>query len=208
MEVYGTKPKKFTKEWWSYFWMYYKWHTIAILFAAAIITTSAVQCAQSPKYDLQADFITETFFSDEQKAALEQLMCDNIDDASGNDKKEAFVLNLNMVQSEDVQMNQAMQTKFFLEQGYSESYVFIGSENYIDWLASAEIFVPASDWAQGEEGNYASLAGCTALEDIGIDTSDLYIAVRSMREKDAEKEYQVHQYENGIKFAQFLVGKR
>ena len=208
MEVYGTKPKMFTKDWWEYFWMYYKWHTLAILFIAGVTAVSAVQCAQTPKYDLQADFISETFFSDEQKTALEQLMCDHIGDASGNGKNEAFVLSLNMANTEDVQMNQAMQTKLFLEQGYSESYVFIGTKNYIDWLASAEMFTPVSEWTQGETGNYVSLAGCRALENIGIDTADLYIAVRSVREKDLKKEYQTLQYENGVDFARFLLSER
>lgn len=208
MEVYGTKPKMFTKDWWEYFWMYYKWHTLAVLFIAIVVTVSVVQCAQTPKYDLQADFISETFFSDEQKTALEQLMSDHISDASGNGKNEAFVLNLNMAASEDVQMNQAMQTKLFLEQGYSESYVFIGSKDYIGWLASAEIFSPASEWASGETGNYISLAGCSALENIGIDTADLYIAVRSVREKDLKNEYQTQQHENGVEFARFLISQR
>lgn len=208
MEVYGTKPKKFTKAWWEYFWMYYKWHTIALVFAAAIITTSAVQCANSPKYDLQADYIADTLFTDEQKANLEQLLCENINDASGNGKNEAFVLHLDMAESENVQVTQAMQTKFWLEQGFSDSYLFIGTEKYIRQLAATEIFEPAEKYFSGADGYYASLSGCEALENINIDTSDLCVAVRSVRDDDKNDEFQQKQYENALLIAEQLIGTR
>ncbi|MDD6736274.1 MAG: hypothetical protein PUE13_08205 [Clostridiales bacterium] len=208
MEVYGTKPKMFTKAWWGYFWYYYKWHTLAAAFVLTVIITGVVQCATDVKYDLQVDYVVDGILSDEQKTALEQLMCENIGDAGGNGKIDAFVLYLNMAETKDIQMKQAMQTKLFLEQGYSESFVFIASKDYISWLASAEIFEPVSAWAPDAEGDYyASLAGCTALEELGIDTSDLYVAVRKLR-KDEDKDFAKAQYENGMKFAQFLVSKR
>ena len=51
-EKYGVKPKIFTKEWWPYFWMYYKWHTIAILFVGVLAITWIVQCSRNVEPDL------------------------------------------------------------------------------------------------------------------------------------------------------------
>lgn len=205
MEVYGKKPKMFTKAWWEYFWMYYKWHTLVLIFASVIVGTGAVQCAKSPKYDLQTDFISEQTLSEDMQSALNELISENIADASGNGKIETFILHLNMRKTDDYQTSQTMQTKLFLEQSFSESYLFIGSKQYIDWLASAEIFIPASEYAENADGTYVSLAGCEHLEDIGIDTSDLYVAVRSIRKNDEKSEFQSAQYENALRFAQYLM---
>ena len=51
-EKYGVKPKIFTKEWWPYFWKYYKWHTIAILFVGGLAITWIVQCSRNVEPDL------------------------------------------------------------------------------------------------------------------------------------------------------------
>ena len=48
-EKYGVVPKRFTREWWDYFWMYYKWHTIAIAFVIIAVTVTIVQKINAPK---------------------------------------------------------------------------------------------------------------------------------------------------------------
>lgn len=211
MEVYGVKPKKFTKKWWGYFWYYYKWHTAGVLFAAVLMIITFVQCVTQTKYDLQIDFITEYGIIPEQEEMLAALIEENIEDVTGNGEKEAFVLSLNMGEG-DAQMMQAMTTKLFVELGYSESYVFIMSKKYADAILEHDIFensdVWAGDLANGEP--LISLKECLVLPEMWFDmeVQDLYIGVLKVREENKANELELKRYENGKRFAQFLINQR
>ena len=211
MEVYGTKPKKFTKDWWGYFWYYYKWHTIGFGVALFVIVYTCVDCALQTKYDLQADIITETPVLEQQKEAFTEMMSANITDASGNGQVDTFVLGLSTGGEMDPQAIQAIQTKLMLEPQYSESYIFVLSKKYADMFTEYGCWEKSSTWTDAQpeaDGCMVSLAGCSVLEDIGIDTQDLYIAVRTIRDKETDDEYKKAQHENAVKFAQYLISQR
>ncbi len=212
MEVYGIKPKRFTKEWWGYFWDYYKWHTIGGGFVAFLVITSCVQCITQTKYDLQVDYISEYGILSEHEDALRALAEEKIEDVTGNGKNEVSILSLNMSQANDPQMMQAMQTKFVIEMGYSEGYAFILTKQYADLMTEQGVLEPTSAWAgeYANDGCVISLSGCTALSEIGIDASeqDLYIGIHKVREKEKEDELEVKRYENGVRFAQYLINQR
>ncbi len=207
MEVYGVKPKRFTKEWWGYFWDYYKWHTIAVLGAALVIGYSAVQCATATKYDLQVDYISEQPILVEQQTALTELIKANIDDVHNNDSIDAFVLALNVVETKDTQMNQALQSKVMLEQAFSESFAFILSKKFSDYYAQSEIFEENTLWAgeKSDGGFYVSLENCSTLAEMGMDTSNLYVAVRKLRKDEMKDEIKIAEQANAVKFAQSLI---
>ncbi len=211
MEVYGVKPKMFTKEWWGYFWYYYKWHTLGGAFAAFLIITSCVQCATQTKYDLQIDFISEYGLLQETEDALTAIVAENIEDVTQNGVNEAFVLSLNMGETQDVQMMQAMQTKLMIEMGYSEGYVFIMTKQYADMITENEVLEKTEVWAgdKANDGYVISLANNKALANIGIDAAgqDLYIGVLKMKDDQKEEELACARYQNGIKFAQYLVSQ-
>ena len=52
MEKYGTIPPRFSRAWWSYFWEYYKWHTIISAAIILLVGVTVYQSVTSPKYDL------------------------------------------------------------------------------------------------------------------------------------------------------------
>ena len=64
MEKYGEIPKRFTKEWWSYFWDYYKWHVIGGAVVLAMIIITAVQLMSKVAYDEIVTYIGEASYSD------------------------------------------------------------------------------------------------------------------------------------------------
>ena len=211
MEVYGEKPKRFTKEWWEYFWDYYKWHTIAAIVVLVVIISTVTECATRVHYDLQLDYISDQAMSTEAQEALAALMEENIDDVTQNGKTEAYVLYLDMGERNDPQYVQAMQTKYAIEMGNTESFVFLISKDYADLLTEGEILVKAEDWcdAPSYNGYFVDLKDCTVLKDIGVNTDDLYVCIINIREKNEEKrEKRLLEQENGIKFARFLIGER
>ena len=212
MEVYGQKPKRFTKEWWEYFWDYYKLHTIAGVFLLFILVISISECAHKIDYDLQVDYISEHQISDRSVTALTELIEKNIDDINENGKNQAYVTVLDMGEDADPQYTQAIYTKYSVEAGYTESFVFLVSKKYADILSEEDIFEKSENWtsAPSYNGYCISLDNCAVLKEIGIDTSDLYLGIIRLRdrEKEAEREKKLPYQRNGIKFAKFLIDKR
>ena len=67
----------------KHFWYYYKPHTLALIFALAVIVWSAVQCANRIDYDLDISFYTESYVSDEVLAEFNlflETLCDDINE--------------------------------------------------------------------------------------------------------------------------------
>lgn len=64
-EFYGEKPKRFSREWWPYFWLYYKWHTIGIAVALLIITTTVVDIINRERYDLEIVYLGSQHIAEE-----------------------------------------------------------------------------------------------------------------------------------------------
>ena len=96
MEKYGTVPPKFTKEWWSYFWMYYKWHTIGITFAALAIIVTLVQCATSIKYDTSITFAQPVAYETGQLDTISNDLSEIADDITGDNEKHIFTNSLQL----------------------------------------------------------------------------------------------------------------
>lgn len=210
MEVYGEKPKRFTKEWWGYFWDYYKWHTIGTAFALIIIAVTAVQCASRIDYDIIIDYVSESYLAEEDTENLRTLVQDNIDDVNGNGKKQADILVLNMSENMDAQMFAAMQTKLMAELSCTDSYLFLMSEKYAATLSQYDMFDNSSEWAgdAAADGNTVCLANSAALGTIGLNSDKLYVGVRSLRDADKDKPKEQIKHDTALKLAQYLVKQR
>ena len=64
-ERYGTVPKKFTAEWWDYFWTYYKWYVITILFVVIAIGSTIYGKITEEKFDLTVTYAGNNMYSEE-----------------------------------------------------------------------------------------------------------------------------------------------
>ncbi|MDD6213926.1 MAG: hypothetical protein PUB42_01880 [Firmicutes bacterium] len=207
MEVYGEKPKRFTKEWWEYFWDYYKWHTIGVAFVLFIIAITAVQCANKIDYDIIIDYVSEFYLTDEDTENLRNLVQENIDDVNGNGEKQAQIVYINMSEDLDAQMLAAMQAKLVAELSCTDSYLFLMSEKYADQLSEYEMFDKPSEWAGTAAGDSDTvcLANSAALETIGLNADKIYIGVRSLRDSDKDKKKEQIKHDTALKIAQYLV---
>lgn len=76
-EKYGTIPKRFTKDWWSYFWDYYKVHTLVTVGIIAAIIITIIQVRSTPKYDLYVTYVGDMYLTDEKQAAFRKAFCAN-----------------------------------------------------------------------------------------------------------------------------------
>ena len=201
-EVYGVKPKRFTREWWPYFWMYYKWHTIGIVAAAACIISFAVQCATKPKYDLALTFAGGNAWKSGATDALRDALSESIEDADGNGQKNLLIETVIMDRSgTDLQLNYDLQVKVDIMTGEDiynlymfdaeEAELMLGRNNGED---APLLFMPVSEWAEKEYDEEhlfirdgvaygVSAEGSELLESCGVTTDGLYIFVRNPKGK-------------------------
>ena len=196
-EKYGTIPKRFTKDWWAYFWDYYKVHTLVAAGIIAAIIITIVQVRSTPKYDLYVTYVGDMYLSEEKAAELTNKLSEQIDDIDGDGKK-SVGLSQYIFSEDDVENNpqyfQAIVTKVQLTFLNDDSMLFIFNDknsNYLFQTDSLEgAFSPVSDWTDFSDIDKDKLFAASGTV-YGIELSDsvfdsgvnekLYAAVRTPR---------------------------
>lgn len=193
-EHYGTVPKRFSKEWWPYFWMYYKWHTIGVAFAFFAILITAVQCATKPKYDLTVNYFAEVYYPEETLTNVANELTPYIEDLDGNGEKSIFIQQMNIGGgANQAEMDYAMQVKHDMQLTEASSYVYIYDTAQAELMfgreSAGDIYENVSSWTDDEypadmlicadDGTPVgvSLKNSTVLKNAGINADDLFIGV-------------------------------
>ena len=86
-EKYGTIPKKITKEWWEYFWTYYKWHIIIPFAIILMIVSTIYSQINAEKFDVILTYAGKMNYSQEMTEKLEKELSPLCSDVDGNGKK-------------------------------------------------------------------------------------------------------------------------
>lgn len=226
MEKYGEIPKRFTKEWWSYFWDYYKWHTLGTLFVLLIVGVTCTECAMRPKYDVTVTYAGEMMFLEPTVDKLKAEFSKHIDDVDSNGKIlagfQAFNIAKDGTSQAGSEYNSAMLTKTAIEFQTGDTYVFLFNRQELDRLlnrsSDEQLFVPVSDWADcdisgfktAKQGGIDYAVNITDnsffSKQIGLTMGDsLYIAVRRMRSRDTDDEKQKRMYEQSVRLANYIL---
>ena len=215
-EVYGEKPKKFTRGWWPYFWLYYRWHVIVIGIVCLFFAIGIRQCAKSEKYDLVTVYSGVRAISDEDAAKIEDFMSAYVDDIDKNGKQKVFFEQLNVSgEKQDFQYNSAMQTRLLIEMQSETVFLYIMDKKQMsEIIDNPEVngaFVPVEEWADadlredclyGTDGvnRAVSLKDSTLLSETGFKCEDLYVFIQ---ENADDKSSQL--YENSVRIANALL---
>lgn len=217
-EVYGVKPKKFTKEWWPYFWMYYKWHTITVVVAIALVIMTLYQCATAPKYDLSLTYAGSLVFTEEMTADMNKDMSLWIDDVDENGESSVNFQCFTITGlSGNEEFDNAMRMKLDMEFYSDNSYAFIfnseimsrqfNNEDNDDLYLSVEKWadeMPSEDKLYKIDGvGYAvSLKDSKYLTEKGYKTDDMYAV---LRQNYSEDELSIKAYEESKKILNELI---
>ena len=225
MEKYGTIPPRFTKAWWGHYLYYYKFHAAAVAFVVFMFGSIIWSNVTRTHYDLHLSYVGVANITDEKEAVLSEYFLPEIEEVTGNDKKEVEYIYYGFESADQGEMvseyEYAYQMKLVAEMqaGESDLYLFTGT-NAKDLEGFGEGFMEADELAgkqcpedkiiRNEEGRAfaVSIAGNEMLESLGIDTSDLYVAVRLLYDKNKENENQINIHKNSIKAARLLIGDR
>ncbi len=217
-EKYGTVPPRWTKEWWGYFWDYYKLHTILIAAAVLFTAYTVGQCAMKEKYDLTITNTGHIIYSEDQLESMEAAFSSLADDVDGNGEKSVFVNQINFMNNPgSEEYDYASQMKLDAEFSNKCSFLFIfdGSElnNALNRQGISELYVPVSDWAEDMPSEDMLVSKDGAAYAVKLDNSafmtenniyctDMYIVVRRNYRNDEKNNLA---YDSSVRIANTLI---
>ena len=221
MEKYGTIPPRFSRAWWSYFWEYYKWHTIISAAIILLVGVTVYQSVTSPKYDLTITNAGGVQLADDMSDRLCADLGGIIADSDANGETNVFLQQLAIGSAEsDPEYEMAMTTKLTLEFSAGDSYIFIMSkdivDSYLNNSSSDGLFTPVEEWAEempekvsmsGGVAYGADLSPSAYFAALGVDMTDCRLLVRAPRYNEEDDEKMKIQYENAKAAANYLIAK-
>lgn len=220
-EKYGEIPKRFTKEWWKYFWGYYKFHTIVVAFIVIALSVTLIGKLTAPKYDLTLNYAGYTEFMDSYIESAQKRLSYHCPDTNKNGES---LLGLNVYSfpiddSIDPEYTMAMLTKFSLSLGEDEIFLYVMEKDFLDNYMLSEVnhssFSKVSDWCNmpvapdktleyGGNALAVSLDGNDMLRKAGIPTDETYLLIRyAPRESQKDQE---DTYKSAVEFANTILG--
>ena len=221
-EKYGTVPKKFTKEWWSWYWMYYKVHTLATLFALVVIGSCIYTSLTAEKFDATLTYAGKAYIPDSYREKVEELISPLCEDLDGNGESNLYFSHLDIdFDSKDVEYIQANSLKLNMSIGEEETYIFLLDKSIADMYKgeSAEdiAYAPIEDWVSGDISKYKTydahgkaygidVSDLAIFKEAGLDKAELYLFVRYYPRKDQVKKH-LEGYEASIRLANKILEK-
>ena len=216
-EVYGVKPKKFTKEWWPYFWLYYKWHTIVIVLAVIAIIYTIVEMSTQTKYDLKMIYYGYACCDDTAWQDLKAELEPGINDIDDNSEKNIDMFPLTLSTDDSMpQIDSATYVKYTTSYSEDLSQLYIFDKTQMDIIQNdkslADAYETVDKWVKTDLSDdrviksdgrpiAVSLKGSAVLEKSNIPSEDLYVALKS-REAQGQNEAA---FENAIITANNLI---
>lgn len=220
-EKYGVIPKRFSKEWWKYFWGYYKFHVIVVTFIVIALLTTLIGKLTAPKYDLTLTYAGYTEFMDSYIESSQKRLSFECPDTNKNGES---LLKLNVFSfpkddSIDPEYTMAMLTKFTLTIGEDEAFIYVIEKDFLDNYMLSETnhssFAKVSDWCNmpvapdktleyGGSEVAVSLDGNDILRKAGVPTDETYLLVRYAPRKDQKE--QENGYKSAVEFANTILG--
>jgi len=222
-EKYGTVPKKFTKEWWSWYWMYYKWHTLGLIFVLVLVGLTVFDIMTAEKYDLTLTYAGKDYYAEDICEKVEKKISPLCDDLDGNGKRSLYFSALHYdPETNDPEYIQAQRLKIDMAISEDETYLFIMDESvaasYMGEKPKDVAFTPLDKWLTADikdaptydaYGNAygIDISNSKFLKDAGINTEGKYLFIRYYPRKDQIKE-QLKGYEAAITLANKIISEQ
>lgn len=196
-EFYGEKPKRFTKEWWQWFWLYHKWYCIGIALAVMVVGAFITDYITRERYDLEIVYLGTQRIPLENLEAVGDGLTDVISDADGNKKNEISVIQLNIADKENTQdMTFAYRQKRDLEistNKYAYMYVYdrAEAESILAQKGIDSLYKATEEWFEGDIASFDTVCGIDGkpyaislknsgiFADESIDSSNLYVMIKN-----------------------------
>ena len=130
----AIEPKTF-KEKRQNFWFHYKWHTVATIFTAIVLTILCVQCAGREKYDYDVVFFTYEACLDAQMDGVKEYLEQYSTDIDGNSEVNVNVINCSFSEISGSQYKNSILTKVQTQIiGNKEALIYILDDKAYEYL--------------------------------------------------------------------------
>ncbi len=221
MEKYGTAPKKFTKAWWEYVWEYYKYHALVVLFVLFFIGSIIHTHLTKVYNDLYITYIGLQSFNEDIEGKLDKILVPALKETTDDEiTTQYYVYNVENTGDDQVltEYEYAVGSKIIVELQAGESYLYIMSRaNAENMYLQSTCFEPVGMYSSNIENKETliskegypfaiSIKDCPLLKDSGLDTDDLYVAVRKVYKTEKDDKRRILTYENSIEAAKLLTG--
>ncbi|MDR0406120.1 MAG: hypothetical protein LBH54_04890 [Clostridiales bacterium] len=192
---------KLDKKWFENYWYYYKFHTIAGIFALFIAAVTLVECATNVKTDATVTYIGGAYFDQTFSDGFESEMSQYIDDVNGDGVNKIFFSLLTLSEEVTSEQDIAMQQKAQLEIAVGETYLFLMDEGYYRLYQEQNLFEDAARHVGADEPLYGfAVNNSDFLKNLGFaPKSTVYAAVRVLTSGDEKKPQKVAQQNNAFK---------
>ncbi len=214
------KPKRFSKEWFSYVWDYYKVHIICVLVGLFLLFITYNDYKNTVRYDLDVQFIAGGVIPSEIAEEIARKSEIFIRDIDENGEKNVSFNQLNFTLDAIADGNTAMTLENKLASVLASEdqmfYIFdtMMLNDVVNMNAAEGIFLPVETYFTTEDTNISffecdgvncavSLKDSTILRELNIDASDLYVAVR-MNYDEADEDLK-KRHENAVLLANALA---
>ncbi len=156
MQGAGTQPKGF-KGWFKNVFLYhYLKPTILVIAAALIATFVIIDLTKDNSRDFTITIVSDSYFADERKQELYDVLAREIGDVNGNGKLEIDVVDQAMVASganasDAAQMMQAFEVTFI---GDPSCVLYLIHEDYLNYFEPERSYRPFADFGIQSDSTY------------------------------------------------------
>ena len=219
MKTAETYIKPLSKEWWSNFWYYYKWHTIIGIIVVISLIIMLADVFGKPTPDFAFMYAgNHAGMGSVEGYALEDRWKPYTSDVDGNGEFNVKSTVIYIPTEEAASVESAMGVVLDSELIAGESTVFFASEYLLgrfpsdemeDLSAYIEKFGIDESLVKRNESGVAYAVSMsqnpifTQME--GVDPSEMYMLVRPIREAYDTSEYKVNLHKNGLEMAQHIL---
>ncbi len=177
-----------------HYWGYYKKPAIITIISIVIIAWSAVQCINSPVYDMNIAMYTVRAYEEERIDKFGEILKEQIDEINGNGSKDVYIftypadIRKDILEPED----HAVYTKITLELSAADYQTYILDQPYMDYFERVYPEVIQ---------NTVNLKNIPEIKEVlGIHESEnLYLVTMVMYDRSTENKEKVAEHKNAEK---------
>lgn len=199
------------------FFYHYKYHVLGGIFIVVLLLSVFKSCADKKVIDLKMVYFSDKYLATENIDAFEKSLRDNdmIKDIDGDGETQFFMDNILYDFDVDGNTDEAMLNKV-LTIAYAGDHTLMlvhkyGLEDYDGSFEDLTSVVrDTDDVFYGPETKFPtgiSVEGNKYLESFGIDTENLYIAMRRRNEKDKTEDKDREFFDSAYKVMDFILSE-
>lgn len=204
----------------SNFWYYHKIHVLIALVVVAVVAFTIRDCSNNVEPDMSIRGILNFYVPEQSQQALEQALYDAgmVADWNGDGEQSCSIQMLTIPEEIKTEQDMAVQMQVTLGFAAEDTVLYLVNEEFLELYDGQGMFdaldsfvaqngVPQEACYAGPETGACigvSLQGNQLLEQCGINTDELYLGMRMMRQNEQDDPEALEMFERSRQIAAYL----